>query len=321
MASALVSVGDRELSVSNLDKVMFPKTGFTKGQVLDYYARIAPYLLPHLFERPLTLKRYPNGVEGHVFYEKRSPGHRPKWVKTFRVKKTGEPDIPYTLANDLPTLIWVANLASLELHPSLSQAPELERPTMVVFDLDPGAPAGPVECCEVALLLKALFDELRLESFVKSSGSKGLQVYLPLNTETTYDQTKPFARAVAQVLERRRPELVVSLMTKTLRVGKVLVDWSQNDESKTTVSVYSLRAKDRPTVSAPVEWDEVKRALKKRDAAPLFPEAGQAVERARRQGDLFAPLLSLRQRLPDLSLGVDSKDGPGRPRSTPRRRT
>ncbi len=320
MSSALVSIGDRQLSLSNLGKVFYPLTGFTKGQVLDYYARIAPYLLPHLQDRPLTLKRYPEGVEGLSFYEKRSPSHRPKWVQTFRVKKEGEADIPYTLINDLPTLIWVANLASIELHPSLSTAPRLEQPTMVVFDLDPGPPAGALECCQVALLLRGLFTGLGLESFIKSSGSKGMQVYVPLNTPTTYHHTKGFAHAVAQALEARRPEQVVSRMTKALRTGKVLVDWSQNDVSKTTVCVYSLRARERPTVSAPVEWEEVTRAVKKGDPAPLFPEAGEAVRRAERGGDLFAPLLSLKQTLPELGGALDSGHGKRRTGSTSRRR-
>jgi len=320
VSSALVNIGDRQLSLSNLEKVFYPQTGFTKGQVLDYYARIAPYLLPHLQDRPLTLKRYPNGVDGHMFYEKRSPGHRPAWVKTFRVPKEGEADIPYTLANDLPTLIWVANLASIELHPSLSRAPALECPTQLVFDLDPGPPAGALECCEVALLLRGLFTELGLESFVKSSGNKGMQVYVPLNTPTTYDHTKGFAHAVAQALESRRPEAVVSRMTKSMREGKVLVDWSQNDISKTTVSVYSLRARERPTVSAPVEWEEVTRALKRGDPSPLFPEAGEAVARADKKGDLFAPLLSLKQTLPQIGGALDSGHVKRRPGPTSRRR-
>lgn len=298
MGSTEVTVGTRRLSLSNLEKVLYPAAGFSKGEVLDYYARISPWLLPHLRDRPLTLKRYPNGVEGPSFYEKRCPSHRPAWVKTFTVHQRHQAPIPFTLANDLPTLIWVANLASIELHPSLSKVPQLDRPTMVVFDLDPGAPAGALECCEVALRVRELLRDLGLESVVKTSGSKGLQVYAALNTPASYGETKPFARAVAELLEREWPQRVVSRMAKSLRVGKVLVDWSQNDPQKTTVCVYSLRARERPTVSGPVTWAEVARAVERRDARPLFFEAKEAVERCRRMGDLFEPLLTSRQHLP-----------------------
>ena len=237
----------RRLKITNWDKVLFPQTGFTKGDLIAYYARIAPAVVPHLRDRPLTLKRYPNGVDAQYFYEKQSPSHRPEWVETKRIG-----DVNYTLAQDRPTLVWLANLADVELHTSLSLADTIERPTMLVFDLDPGAPATIVECCEVGLVLRGLFSQLGLETVVKTSGSKGLQVYVPLNTDTTYRETKPFARRVAELLEQRMPELVVSRMTKRLRPGKVLVDWSQNDAHKTTVTVYSVRARERPTVSAPV---------------------------------------------------------------------
>jgi bifunctional non-homologous end joining protein LigD len=283
------------LKLSNWDKVLFPKAGFTKGDLIAYYARIAGAVVPHLRDHPLTLKRYPNGVEKPYFYEKQSPSHRPDWVQTVKIG-----DVNYTLAQDRATLIWLANLADVELHTSLSLAPAPERPTMLVFDLDPGPPAGLVECSEVALVLHGLFDALGLQSVVKTSGSKGLQVYVPLNTPTDYRQTKPFARHVAELLEQRMPELVVSRMTKRLRPGKVLVDWSQNDAHKTTVTVYSVRARERPTVSTPVSWEEISECRRAGDPELLTFETEQVVERVDQQGDLFAPLLSAKQKLPAL---------------------
>jgi bifunctional non-homologous end joining protein LigD len=274
--------------------VLFPQTGFTKGDLIAYYARIAPAVLPHLRDRALTLKRYPNGVDAQYFYEKNSPSHRPAWVQTARVG-----GIDYTLAQDRPTLIWLANLADIELHTSLSLAGAADRPTMLVFDLDPGPPAGIVECCEVGLVLRGLFDQLGLQSLAKTSGSKGLQVYLPLNSKTDYHLTKPFARRIAELLEQRIPELVVSRMTRKLRPGKVLVDWSQNDAHKTTVNVYSVRARERPTVSTPVAWEEVQ-ACREADQGVLIFDTDQVLSRVEDQGDLFAPLLSVAQRLPGL---------------------
>ena len=288
-----VLTAGRRLKITNWDKVLFPQTGFTKGDLIAYYARIAPAVVPHLRDRPLTLKRYPNGVDAQYFYEKQSPSHRPEWVATKRIG-----DVDYTLAQDRATLVWLGNLADVELHTSLSLADTIERPTMLVFDLDPGAPATIVECCEVGLVVRGLFSQLGVETVVKTSGSKGLQVYVPLNTETTYRETKPFARRVAELLEQRMPELVVSRMTKRLRPGKVLVDWSQNDAHKTTVSVYSVRARERPTVSAPVTWEEVARCREQQDADLLTFDTEQVLERTEEQGDLFAPLLSLTQKLP-----------------------
>jgi bifunctional non-homologous end joining protein LigD len=285
----------RRLKISNWDKVLYPETGFTKGDLVAYYARIAPIVLPHLHNRPLTLKRYPNGVDSQYFYEKQSPSHRPEWVQTVK-----QGSINYTLAQDRPTLVWLANLADIELHTSLSLAQAPEQPTMLVFDLDPGAPAGIVECCRVGIVLHGLFDQIGLQSFAKTSGSKGLQVYVPLNTETGYDQTKPFARRIAELLEQRMPELVVSRMTKRLRPGKVLVDWSQNDIHKTTVNVYSVRARERPTVSTPVSWDEVADAQRNGDGELLTFDTDQVLERAVELGDLFAPVASLQQRLPPI---------------------
>ncbi|MDQ3757609.1 MAG: non-homologous end-joining DNA ligase [Actinomycetota bacterium] len=298
MTDTFVEVENRRLKLSNLDKVLYPEAGFTKGQVIDYYRRIAPALLPHLAGRPLTLKRYPNGVDQGHFYEKRCPSHRPEWVATAEVwSDRNKGIVPYCVVDGLPTLVWVANLASLELHTSLSLGDEIARPTMMVFDLDPGAPAEIVDCCRVALRLRGLFDNMGLASFAKTSGSKGLQLYVPLNTEVTYEGgTKDFALAVAQSLEKRFPDEIVSSMKKELRPGKVLIDWSQNDEHKTTVCVYSLRAKPRPTVSTPVTWEEVEACAE--TGVPLVFEWDDVLERVDRLGDLFAPLLTLHQELP-----------------------
>jgi bifunctional non-homologous end joining protein LigD len=299
--SPVVEVEGKRLSLSNLDKVLYPSTGFTKGQVIDYYARIAPALLPHLTGRPVTMKRYPDGVDGEYFYEKNAPKHRPEWVKTAPIwSRHNRRHINYLLVDDLPTLTWLANLASLEIHPSLAKAEDINCPTMMVFDLDPGPPANIVQCAEVGLWLREIFEHWGLESFPKTSGSKGLQIYIPLNTPTTYDVTKPFAHALARLLEHDHPKMVVSDMKKELRKGKVFVDWSQNDEHKTTVSVYSLRARERPTVSTPVTWEEVEQTLKKKDASLLVFEVPEVLQRFEKKGDLHAPVLKLKQKLPDL---------------------
>ena len=295
-----VEVEGRRLSLSNLDKVLYPRAGFTKGQVIDYYTRIAPAVLPHLRGRPLTLKRYPNGVEGGHFYEKQCPSHRPDWVRSARVQMRGEKAIHFSQCDDLPTLVWLANLADLELHPSLAFAADVTSPAILAFDLDPGEPATIVECAEVAVRLRAALMTLGLEAFPKTSGSKGMQVYVPLNTPTSYDATKPFARALAQVLERAEPNLVVSEMAKVRRKGKVFVDWSQNDEHKTTVGVYSLRARDQPTVSTPLTWDEVEAVRVSRDPDELVFTSADVLGRVARHGDLFAPVATLEQELPKL---------------------
>jgi bifunctional non-homologous end joining protein LigD len=298
-ASSGLRIDGREIPVSNLNKVFYPKTGFTKGQVIDYYIRIAPVLLPHLKDRPLTLKRFPNGVEGEFFYEKRCPHYRPEWVTTASVwSEYKQESLNMCVANGLPTLVWAANLADLELHTYLAKANNMQSPTMVVFDLDPGPPAGILQCADVAFCLKELLDKLHLESFAKTSGSKGLQVYVPLNTPTTYEITKPFAKTLAELLQQQNPNAVVSKMDKGLRKGKVFVDWSQNDDHKTTVCAYSLRAKERPTVSTPVSWDEVRMALKRKDAKKLSFESDDVLERVEKRGDLFAPVLDLKQKLP-----------------------
>jgi bifunctional non-homologous end joining protein LigD len=295
-----IDVGGRRLRVTNLDKVLYPKAGFLKRDVLEYLVHVAPVLLPHLQGRPLTLKRYPNGVDAGHFYEKQCPKHRPDWVVTANVVASSK-TIDFCLVEDLPTLVWVGNLASLELHTSLSRAPQIERPTMMVFDLDPGPPATIVECCRVGLWLHGMFENLRLESYAKTSGSKGLQIYVPLNVpDVTYDDTKGFSLAVAELLEGEQPDLVVSRMTKSIRAGKVLVDYSQNDEHKTTVNVYSLRAKDRPTVSTPVTWDEVRACLDSGDPERLVFDARDVLRRVADQGDLFAPVLSSVQQIPAL---------------------
>jgi bifunctional non-homologous end joining protein LigD len=301
----MVEIEGRQLKLSNLDKVLYPATGFTKGQVIDYYAHIAPVLVPHLAGRPLTLKRYPNGVDSEYFFEKNATAHRPDWVKTAAIWSEGNRrNVNYILADDLSTVVWMANLAAIELHPSLSLAKNIDCPTMMVFDLDPGPPANIVQCAQVGMWLREVFEHFGLQSVPKTSGSKGLQIYVPLNATTSYEETKPFAHALARLLEDQHRELVVSDMKKELRKGKVLVDWSQNDEHKTTIAVYSLRAREHPTVSTPVKWEEVEQLLKKKDASLLAFEAGQVLKRVQKMGDLFEPTLRLKQKLPKLDVGA-----------------
>lgn len=292
----------RVLRLSNRDKVFYPDVGFTKGEMIDYYAAIGPVLLGYLAGRPLTLKRYPDGVTGQHFYEKRCPSHRPDWVQTAAIWSERERElIDYCVVEDLPTLLWVANLADIELHTSLSRARDIDTPTALVFDLDPGPPAGLRECCKAALWIKELFDSLALRTIAKTSGLKGVQVYVPLNTPVSYARTKPFARAVARLLEHEHPELVLSRVSRSLRAGKVLVDWNQNDEHKTMICVYSLRARPRPVVSTPLSWEEVERASRRRRGdIELSAEPDALLARVARDGDLFAPLHALAQTLPDL---------------------
>jgi bifunctional non-homologous end joining protein LigD len=297
---AAVEVDGRELRLSNLTKVLYPRAGFTKRQVIEYYAQIAPVLIGHLEGRPLTVKRWPDGVDASAFFQKHAPAHRPDWVRTVSVPSEREV-IDYVLAEDLSTLVWLANLAALELHTPLARAVAIEQPTALVFDLDPGEPATLVECCRVGLQLHGMFENLGLRSFAKTSGLKGLQLYVPLNSpKASYEQTKAFAKAVAELLAGAEPDLVVSRMTKARRTGKVLIDWSQNDRRKTTVCAYSLRAGERPTVSTPVEWDEVRRIYESGELNELVFEAGDVLERVAERGDLFAPVLSSVQRLPAL---------------------
>ena len=296
-----LDIDGRKVRVTNLDKVLYPAHGFTKAQVIDYYARIAEVLLPHLARRPVTLKRYPDGVDAGFFYEKQAPAHRPAWLKTAAVwSDTRGGEIDYCLLNDRAALVWVANLASLELHPFLHRAPRLARPESVVFDLDPGPPASIVECCTVALALRKFFAAHGLECLAKTSGSKGLQLYVPLNTTVTYAKTKTFAQRVAELMRESAPQLIVTQMRRALRPGKVFIDWSQNDPHKTTVSVYSLRARSAPTVSTPVTWAEVRKCARSGDPQALVFDAAAVLRRVKRRGDLFAPMLSLHQHLPGL---------------------
>jgi len=314
----IVEVEGRKLKLTNLDKVLYPATGFTKGQVVDFFVRIAPVLVSHLAGRALTMKRYPEGVDHEYFFEKNAPMHRPDWVKTAPIwSESNHRTIHFILANDLPTLVWIANLASLELHPSLSLATDIQTPTMIVFDLDPGPPANIVQCAQVGLWVREIFDHFGLQSFPKTSGSKGMQIYVPLNSKTSYEQTKSLAHALARLLEHEHPELVVSDMKKAVRANKVFVDWSQNDEHKTTISVYSLRARERPTVSTPITWDEVEQALKKKDAERLVFEAADVLARVEKMGDLFEPLLRLKQKLPQLGgLAEAEEAAPAREKGT-----
>ena len=294
-----VAIEGRTLTLSNLDKVLYPAANFTKGDVIDYCVQAAPALLAHLRGRPLTLKRYPEGAQGPSFYEKRCPPHRPSWVRTAAVySQHRQGNIDFCVADDLPTLVFVANLAALELHPYLHRAPELERPTALVLDLDPGPPANVLQCCEVALLLRSLLEALGLMAFPKTSGSKGMQLYVPLNVAVSYPETKTFARALASGLASRRPDLVLSSMSRSLRTGRVFIDWSQNDPHKTTICAYSLRARERPTVSTPLRWEELERALDARDPGRLAFEASATLERLQRHGDLFGPVETMEQKLP-----------------------
>jgi bifunctional non-homologous end joining protein LigD len=297
---ATITVDGRELKLSNLDKPLYPQADFVKRDVIDFYATLAETILPHLQARALTVKRWPDGVEGKAFFQKQAPAHRPDWVRTVTLPSEKKP-IDYLLADDRATLVWLANLAALELHVPLARAQAPARATTLVFDLDPGAPATAIDCCRVALVLRGMFENLGLQSLVKTSGKKGLQLYVPLNVQdVSFAQTKPFAKAVAELLEQSEPDLIVSRMTKSQRAGKVLIDWSQNDQNKTTVCAYSLRATDRPTVSTPLEWEEVSAALERRDPDALRFDAPAVVQRVAERGDLFAPVLSIVQELPKL---------------------
>ena len=291
-----VAVENRVVSLTNLDKVLYPAVGFTKRDVIDYYTRVAKWLLPHFRNRPVTLKRYPDGVEGQPFYEKNAPRFTPEWVETTPVpRRGGGKDIRYVVINDLPTLVWCANLASLELHPFLHVAGKLDTPTAVVFDLDPGEGVSMAGCAEAAFLLREALELYELQSFAKLSGSKGVQIYVPLNTAVHYSGTRAFAHSMAQQLERERPALFVSEMAKELRPGKIFVDWSQNSDFKTTIGVYSLRAKERPFVSMPIRWEDLGRLRSARIGAE------ESLERLQQHGDLFAPVLRVKQTLPKSS--------------------
>ncbi|HVO54302.1 MAG TPA: non-homologous end-joining DNA ligase [Solirubrobacterales bacterium] len=303
-ASSVVEVDGRELKLTNLDKVLYPAAGFSKGEMVDYYARVAAAMVPHLKGRAVTLRRFPEGVDDldSAFFEKRCPKHRPQWVKTTSVvagPRSGT--IDFCVCDGRPTLVWMAQLAAIELHPSLSLGRAQKRPTVLAFDLDPGPPADVVDCCRVALRLREMFGHFGVQCFPKTSGSKGMQVYVPLNNKKmSYDMTKPFAKAIAQLLEKQTPDKVVSKMKKVERADKVFVDWSQNHQSKTTIAVYSLRARERPTVSTPLRWEEVEQGADSGDGSHLVFEAADVLERIEQHGDLFAPVLELEQDLPDL---------------------
>ena len=297
-----LEVDGRTIAISNWDKVLYPGGRFTKANVIDYYVRIAKYLLPHLKNRPVTLKRFPNGVFGDFFYEKDAPAFTPDWIKTFPVprrERKGE-FIHYVLINDLPTLVWLANLASLEIHPFLHRAPKINQPTSMVFDCDPGEGANVLSCARVAFMLRDLLKELSLDSWPKVSGSKGLQVYVPLHTATTYEVTQPLAKGIAEILAQRQPKLITAQMPKALRRRKVFIDWSQNSDFKTTVAVSSLRAKShKPLVSMPVSWKELEKALSASNAESLYFDPSEAISRVQELGDLFKPVLSKKQFLPN----------------------
>jgi len=290
-----VEVEGRTLSLSNLGKVLYPTSGTTKGEVIDYYVKVAPVMLDHLRDRCVTLRRFPNGVDGESFFEKRCPGHRPDWVHTAPGPGDRNGGIDYCVIDDLPSLVWAANLAALELHTPMARASDPTHPTMVVFDLDPGPPAGMAECATVGLAIREALGALDLVLVPKTSGGKGLQLYLPLNHDHDAEHVRSFALAVAQLLAKRLPDLVVTEQTKAIRVGKVLIDWSQNTSFKTTVCAYSLRAQPTPTASTPVTWDEVAAAA---DGAPLRFEAADVVARVAEHGDLFAPTITTVQQLP-----------------------
>ena len=301
MNRRVVELAGKRLSLSNLEKVIYPSYGFTKAHVLEYYRRISLFILPHLKDRALTLKRYPEGVDKEYFFEKRCPGHRPEWVKTAAVRLDDKEKMTVCMVNDLETLIWVENLASLELHVPLARAGSPQTPDSIVFDLDPGDGADILDCARVALILRDLLSELKLMSYVKTSGKKGLHVYVPLNRqETTFEDTKKFSKAVAEVMQKNYPDLVTAKMAKEYRKGKVFINWSQNDSKKTMVCVYSLRAREKPIASFPLTWKELENLAKQGEPEKLLIMHSEAVSRAEKQGDLFQEVLKEKQKLPYL---------------------
>lgn len=301
MSSTVVEIAGRRLSLSNLEKDLYPSFGFTKAHVLEYYRRMASFILPHLQDRALTLKRYPEGVDKDFFFEKRCPSHRPAWVKTAEIRLNERERMTVCLANDLETLMWVANLASLELHVPLARVGSPETPDSLVFDLDPGDQADILDCARVALILRDLLSHLQLASYVKTSGKKGLHVYVPLNRpDTTFEHTKTFSRAVARIMEKNYPDLVTARMAKEYRTGKVFINWAQNDAAKTMVCVYSLRAREKPVVSFPFAWRELENPASQGDPEKLQVLYTDAISRAEQHGDLFQEVLVNQQKLPHL---------------------
>lgn len=301
MKKSSARIGERNLSLSNLDKDLYPSFGFTKAHVLEYYRRISPYILPHLKDRALTLKRYPNGAEGDFFFEKRCPRYRPPWIKTADISRTGGERMTVCLVNDLDTLMWVGNLASLELHVPMARASSPGTPDFMVFDLDPGEGADILDCAHVAFILRNVLADLKLKSYPKTSGKKGLHVYVPLNNrKATFDGTKRFTRTVAEVMQRNYPDSVTAVMAKDMRKGKVFINWAQNGTSNTTVCVYSLRAAPKPTVSAPLAWDEIDGLAMQGNPDGFQFLFSQAIDRVEKRGDLFADVLKIKQKIPYL---------------------
>jgi len=301
MIRKVVGVAGEKLSLSNLEKDLYPPYGFTKAHILEYYHRIAKLILPHLKDRALTFKRYPEGVDKGFFFEKRCPSHRPEWVKTAEISREKKERMTVCLVNDLQTLMWVGNLASLELHVPLARAGSPETPDSMVFDLDPGDQATILDCARVALILRNLLSQLRLTGCVKTSGKKGLHVYVPLNSkETTFENTKQFSKAVAGIIQKKYPNLVTAKMAKEYRKARVFINWSQNDSSKTMICVYSLRATEKAAVSFPLAWEELVSLAEQDDPAKFQVMHSEALSRAERHGDLFREVLVKKQRLPHL---------------------
>jgi bifunctional non-homologous end joining protein LigD len=297
----IVEIAGKRLSLANLEKDLYPSYGFTKAHVLEYYWRMADFILPHLKNRALTLKRYPEGVDKDYFFEKRCPRHHPDWVETAEIIKDDEETMTYCIVNDLKTLMWVENLASIELHVPLGRAASPETADSMVFDLDPGDHANILNCTRVALILRNLLSELQLTSYIKTSGKKGLHLYVPLHRkETTFDDTKAFSKAVAEIMQKNYPDLVTAKMAKEYRKGKVFINWSQNDSSKTMICVYSLRAREKPYVSFPLEWNELESLASQDDPEKLQVTHSEAVSRAEKSGDLFQEVLTKKQKLPHL---------------------
>lgn len=295
MPDSSVEIDGHRLKVSNLSKVLYPATGFTKAEVIDYYVRVAEVMLPHIAGRGVTLRRFPDGVDGTNFFEKRCPSHRPDFVDTYLGPGDRSGGIEYCALDSRAALAWAANMAALEIHAPMARGADIESPALCVFDLDPGAPATMTECAQVALAIREVLAGVGLDLLAKTSGSKGLQLYVPLNTPHTHDHASSFAHAVAQVLEKHRNDQVTSVMAKKVRANKVFIDWSQNSRHKTTIAAYSLRARPEPTVSTPVTWDEVSDAA---DGAALSFTAADILTRIETHGDLFAAAASLEQQLP-----------------------
>lgn len=301
MKKMTARIGEKNLSLSNLDKDLYPSFGFTKAHVLEYYRQISPYILPHLIDRALTLKRYPNGAQGDFFFEKRCPRYRPAWVQTADVPQADGEKMTVCLVNDLDTLMWVSNLASLELHVPMARASSPGTPDFLVFDLDPGEGMSIIDCAHVAFILRHVLKDLKLECYPKTSGKKGLHVYVPLNRkETKFEDTKRFSKTVAEVMQRNYPDTVTSIMAKEMRKGKVFINWAQNGTSNTTVCVYSLRAAEKPTVSTPLTWDELDSIAASGDPGKFEFISSDVIGRVEKNGDLFADLLTRKQKLPYL---------------------